>query len=110
MIKDSEFLREVKSKISSPANWSRRYYALDKDGNCVLSTSHTACKWCLMGACHAVYRFRVNELRTATKMLYVVSHDLFDTYSTDVNDTLGFEAVHEVLDEAIRRFEQQENS
>lgn len=107
-MKNSDFLREVKSKIASPANWTQRYYALNKDGQTVLSSSAAACKWCLMGAVHAVSRHRIHNFEAATKMLYFTAHEMFDTYTTDVNDRLGFESVHELLDEAIRRFEEQE--
>lgn len=97
-MKTSELLKKAKKLIADPANHlgggrdplikGFPFEVKDKNGKAI--------KYCLMGAVWAQGHIRTSYLNEAADII-------FDRSPIWVNDALGYDAAHIVLNEAIRR-------
>lgn len=117
-----EQLRKIKALIHNPEHWWQGTYAVNQWGHGVPPLDPTACKWCLLGAIShiapnpvAIYDI-VEYLTTFAEPLgYHQLVEAADPFAledapivrryllTQINDRLGFDAVHKLLDMAIQK-------
>lgn len=94
-LSDLAFLRAVKAKIATRETWTQGAYGRDANGRVVSYTSPRTVCWCWEGAAFAVGgetgHWRMERLA------HLTGGDLLH-----INDTEGFDAVHKVLDAAVR--------
>ena len=108
----SEVLHKTRQILSDESRWTQGVTARNQRGNAVNATSEAAVQWCLIGAIgKAVQDVRHREPTWddigvearklnphITKLHGWGAHTL-----TSINDSLGYEAVMELLDEALER-------
>lgn len=97
-----ENLKLAKELLADKSRWTQGASARDGDGVEVFPNDPAACQFCIYGAMSRVCNgeYPPNALNVVAK----VSFDLFDDWHPNrVNDTLGFKAVHKILDTAIER-------
>lgn len=107
-----KYLKEIKQKIATKDKWTTRTEARDIRDVKVNCHDPSACKWCLTGAilniasaANAVLDIYEDLFSCANEVFpynYIYAHAL-----VGINDQLGFEAVHQLLDYTINKLEQQ---
>ncbi|HWL85272.1 MAG TPA: hypothetical protein VNO21_05695 [Polyangiaceae bacterium] len=104
-MKTSERLYETKSAIATEHAWTQCAQATSANGRETWPISEEAVRWCVYGACYGVS----NGFLAATSRQDAYSHylrnaaeRLFRLPPSAVNDHLGFDAVHDMIDFAIR--------
>ena len=94
-------LETIKEKIKTPETWCYHAFARNKDGNNVSWHDKEACQWCLWGAINSC----VLNHKELSDVSYVIRKSAQKLYGIknliELNDSLRFEAVHQVLDGAI---------
>src|SRR5690242_18548109 len=97
----------VKELLAKPEHWCQDHFAADENGNMVSCRDSNATRFCMKGASEKLFgndeprRLLVIEaLVAACTPLYPKVYD--GCPIAWVNDKLGFNAVHQVLDLAIK--------
>lgn len=101
-----EELKAIKELLSLRSAWTERCDARNISGISVVPESDEATCWCLYGAAYRIAGYDAYAGKVG-KALRQASQELYNTPSAagHVNDTLGFGAVHKVLDRAIENEE-----
>lgn len=112
-----EQLISVKNKISTSDKFIQGWYCADDRGIHTDLGNVKACKFCIKGAVYttvpaSAYSPALHALEFVAEELYPQPEPVTPSGALDfgkvsaivyVNDQLGFDAVHRVLDETIRR-------
>lgn len=107
----ARIIRKVKAQIIDRTAWCKNSFALDEMGRNIYPESPHACRWCIMGAIRKVRSKEEIVFITSNIYDYIVNNipdDLITaghTYLNTINDHLGFDEVHRVLDNAIKNLE-----
>lgn len=97
-LSDLEFLKAVKAKISTPETWTSGSMARNKHGDAIKPNSPDAVRWCVLGAAGVV------ETEGARRIIIETAFVRKGTQISYINDAKGFDAVHAILDRAIKAF------
>lgn len=116
-----EQLCAVKTLIQYPEQWYQGWFAANLAGHGVFPTDPTACRWCLMGAishCISAEDDIQNVVQHLAQCIETLDFVLVNLPRinvsvpmnqrislTQINDHLGFAAVHQLLDLAIQKTE-----
>lgn len=112
-----EQLQQIKNQIIDPVHWCQEWYATTQAGEHTTSHSPDAYQWCLLGAMAACGEHYANKNTPVLIHLADCARETLDlppgifpdlkhssnngALLTYVNDELGFDAVHQLLDTAI---------
>lgn len=96
-----QLLIEARKVIEDPAHWTTEFVARNKDGASVVSTSLEAVCWCAMGALLKCRKEAFSDYDRATDLLNTVAWTMSGMYFTELNDSMGHEAVLKMFDMAI---------
>lgn len=96
---DLEFLHAVKAKIATRETWTREANARDSAGLVVHPSDTNAVCWCLSGAALALAGNGGGHERLTRLVERVRDGQSVVT----INDNLGFDSVHQLLDAALRQ-------
>lgn len=106
---NTEFLKAIKEIIAKKENWCQSTLAKDKNDNYVDPTDPVACKFCIIGAAKKINWRNYPYNTSYFDFLKKAAEELFPSVVSFedgggpvyVNDEMGFDAVHKMLDEAI---------
>jgi len=104
-----QVLTEARELISDPERWTTGIYAVDADGNDVVSTDPKACKWCSIGAVYNKAFLSClpsdEEYTLAARSESALRRGAFEVHKenaiTLVNDKMGHGASLQMFDKAI---------
>lgn len=101
-------LMSVKAMLATRETWTAGALVRNKEGRVLDDVGHPgACQWCLIGAVSKISRQFSTPGATFNKIVeYLSSVALMQTGYTElvhVNDHIGFEGVHKLLDTGIER-------
>lgn len=100
-----EILESVRQLFSDPTCWHKGEWARDINGEPCSFSDPNAVSWCIQGA---VMREQQKgdksiDFLAITDALYRVACETYGIGALEVNDTLGYDAVLNLLDKAIER-------
>ena len=92
-----EALNSIKNLLSSEEKHCKYATARDAEGNSTYAREEDAVSWCIEGAYYSL-GFDQNM---AVKYLHEAAETLYKTGLVKVNDTMGYKALLNVIDEAL---------
>lgn len=97
--------RQVRELLSNSSNWTKGALARDQSGTVYLSATHpSATCWCLLGACMKILNppFEGDVSLSNFTEVFKAAGFRYCTSPSVVNDQIGWNAVLEILDLAIK--------
>jgi hypothetical protein len=105
-----EKLKEAQLEISAEEYWTTDWYAKDVYGQHVEPNDSCAKRWCATGAIFLITESDDEENEEnwiLTNELDITADKLYNMPASVVNDMHGFDAVHEIYEETIKRLQKE---
>jgi hypothetical protein len=102
-------LKRVQTRISTPNTWCKHAFAVTNSGHSIEADALNACRWCLIGAIKKETSQHTDAIIVQIALYQELHADMRTLFNFPnaqlhmVNDELGFDAVHDLLDATINR-------